>query len=308
MDRRTLLAAYLRQQKELGVPDVIVGQAEKARSSLKPSSAPRQVLQNPAAKTSPPDRRYPAVKNGAIARQRSKNPYDRLSRLAPAASTVSCGVSSSPAYSGQTGSLSFEQKRALFKELYAARCGNCALAQTRKTFVFGSGNVDAALMIIGEAPGAEEDAQGLPFVGAAGQLLTELLAGVAIDRKKDVFITNILKCRPPDNRTPDANEIISCLPLVQKQIEVIAPRLLLLLGRIAAHALLGPADPSSAGLRRVDSIAKLRSRVHEYKGIPAVVTYHPAAILRNPEYRGPTEDDLRKVARLLKEGGYHGTS
>ena len=126
--------------------------------------------------------------------------------------------------------MTFEQKRKVFKELYAARCRECALAKTRKTFVFGSGNVDAPLMIIGEAPGAEEDLQGLPFVGAAGQLLTELLAAIALDRKKDVFITNVLKCRPPDNRTPDAGEIIACMPLLRKQIQVIAPRLLLLLG------------------------------------------------------------------------------
>jgi DNA polymerase len=186
--------------------------------------------------------------------------------------------------------LTYDEKRTVFKEMYAARCGGCVLAKTRKTFVFGAGNVDAPLMIIGEAPGAEEDEQGLPFVGAAGRLLTELLEAIAIDRKKDVFITNILKCRPPDNRTPDAAEVVACMPIVQKQIEIISPRLLLLLGRIAAHALLGTAD----------GIGKLRGREHVYRGIPVIVTYHPAALLRTSEYRGPAGEDFRTVAGLLR--------
>jgi len=298
MNKRALLAAYLRQQKELGMPDMVFGQAEKVKSFF----APPQIRQNSDTKIGLQDRLQAGSALPEKSRQ-SKSPYSRLSKLAPLAPSTSTVTEPKPSYdvsssAAQTGTLTFTQKRNVFKELYAVRCGNCALAKTRRTFVFGSGNVDAPLMIIGEAPGAEEDLQGLPFVGPAGQLLTELLAAIAIDRKKDVFITNVLKCRPPDNRPPDANEIIACLPILQKQIQVIAPRLLLLLGRIAAHALLG----------RVESIAKLRSTVHEYSGIPAVVTYHPAAILRNPEYRGPAEDDLKKVAKLLKESGYHGTS
>ena len=298
MNKRALLAAYLRQQKELGMPDLVFRQAEKIKSII----APPHVRQNSGTKIGLAGRIQGRLQAGSALpekQQQSKSPYGRLSKLTPASMVTepkpSYEVSASAA---QKGTLTFTQKRNVFKELYAVQCNSCALAKTRTTFVFGSGNVDALLMIIGEAPGAEEDLQGLPFVGPAGQLLTELLAAIAIDRKKDVFITNVLKCRPPDNRPPDANETIACLPLLQKQIQVIAPRLLLLVGRIAAHALLG----------RVDSIAKLRSTVHEYKGIPAVVTYHPAAILRNPEYRGPAEDDLKKVAKLLKESGYHGTS
>jgi|WetSurMetagenome_2_1015567.scaffolds.fasta_scaffold177489_2 uracil-DNA glycosylase len=286
MNRKSLLAAYVRQQKELGMPDIVFGQAEKIKSLL----FPRQGEKN-AGRISAPYSGKAAEIHG-----QSKSPYTRsdarFAGLAPRASTVK---EPEPSYSGaalsvQTAALTFKEKRAVFTKMYTARCGKCTLAKTRTKFVFGSGNVDAPLMIIGEAPGAEEDLQGLPFVGAAGQLLTELLAAIAIDRKKDVFITNILKCRPPDNRTPDAGEVAACLLLVQKQIEVIAPRLLLLLGRIAAHALLGT----------VDSIGKLRGRVHEYRGIPAVVTYHPAALLRTAEYRRPTEDDFRTAARLLK--------
>jgi uracil-DNA glycosylase family 4 len=276
MNRASLLAAYLRQQQELAMPDWVFGPGPAARSSLQSI-----IVGADAGRTMP---------------RQAKDPYAKLARLAPLHAAKKKQAPSVPGT--QTGSLTFKQKRAVFKELYAARCDRCALARTRTTFVFGAGNVDAPLVIIGEAPGAEEDAQGLPFVGAAGGLLTDLLEAVALDRKKDVFITNVLKCRPPDNRTPDAAEVIACLPLLQRQVEVIAPRLLLLVGRIAAHALLGSTE----------SIGKLRGRVHEYRGIPAVVTYHPAALLRTAEYRGPAEDDFRTVARLLKEGGHHGAS
>jgi uracil-DNA glycosylase family 4 len=292
MDGRALIAAYLRQQKELGMPDPVLGNAGMIRSIIAPDKSLRKtdVLGEP--QGSP----------AAAKHERSKRPYERLRKLQPPASAVK---EPAPAWGGsapsdKTGTLTYDEKRAVFKEIYAARCGKCALAKTRRTFVFGAGNVGAPLMIVGEAPGAEEDEQGLPFVGAAGRLLTELLEGVAIDRKKDVFITNVLKCRPPDNRTPDAAEVVACLPLLQRQIEVMSPRLLLLLGRIAAHALLGTADPSSAGLRRMDGIGKLRGREHEYRGIPALVTYHPAALLRTTEYRGPVEEDFRRVAGLLK--------
>jgi uracil-DNA glycosylase len=295
MNKSFLLAAYARQQKELSMPDLVFEHGDSARKLLKSIAAPSK-------KTAPaPTKHTPEVRRGPVgAAGPGKTPYPGLSRLSPITSRVE---SPKPLYTAatvrpQAGLLTFEQKRDVFKELYAARCGNCALAGTRKTFVFGSGNVDAPLMIIGEAPGADEDAQGLPFVGAAGQLLTELLSAVALDRKKDVFITNVLKCRPPGNRTPDAGEIIACLPLLKRQIEVVAPRMLLLLGRIAAHALLDTAD----------SITKLRSRTLEYQGTPVVVTYHPAAILRNPDYRGPTESDLQKTVHILKENGNHATS
>jgi DNA polymerase len=125
-----------------------------------------------------------------------------------------------------------------------------------------------------------------------------MLAAVAIDRKKEVFITNILKCRPPGNRTPESAEILACMPLLEKQIAIVRPKFRLLLGRIAAHSL----------LELTDSISKMRAKVHDYRGIPAIVTYHPAAILRNVEYRAPTDEDLRKLATLLKESGHHGDS
>ena len=150
-------------------------------------------------------------------------------------------------------------------------------------------------MVIGEAPGEEEDLQGQPFVGAAGALLTKMLAAIDIDRKKHVFITNVLKSRPPQNRNPEPSEILACSPILSRQIDIIAPKVILLLGRIAAHAI----------LQSSDSISKLRARVHEYRGISVFVTYHPAALLRNDEYRRPAWEDLQKLQMTLKEIGVY---
>jgi uracil-DNA glycosylase family 4 len=288
MNKRSLIAAYLRQQVDLSLPDIPVSRKFDINSIS-------QLL--PAVKTGASARMHPAAGSHAAVFARApagisitqKKTSDRLAHVPRIDLVPSAQVSRYDAAVKEA--LTFEQKREVFKEIYAVRCEACPLAKTRHSFVFGAGNVDAPLMIIGEAPGADEDAQGLPFVGAAGQLLTELCASIDLDRKKDIFITNILKCRPPANRNPESTEIAACLPLLEKQISVIAPRLLLLLGRIAAHAL----------LERPDSIAKLRAAVHKYRGIPVMVTYHPAAILRNYEYRKPTEDDFKRVQAYLKE-------
>jgi|LFRM01.1.fsa_nt_gb DNA polymerase len=189
-------------------------------------------------------------------------------------------------------------KREALAELFRKGCANCHLHQKRKKFVFGSGNAEASIMVIGEAPGSEEDHQGLPFVGEAGQLLTKMLAAIGLDRNKDVFITNVLKCRPPENRNPETSEILSCIPLLLTQIAVIKPRAILILGRIAAHVLLGCTD----------SIAKLRSKVHDYNGIPLMVVYHPAALLRNAEYKKPAWEDLQKFKVLMESLGINGTA
>lgn len=172
-------------------------------------------------------------------------------------------------------------------------CKDCPLDASRSKFVFGSGNVRSPLLIVGEAPGAEEDAQGVPFVGAAGGRLTSLLEAIGLDRKKDVFITNILKCRPPGNRTPEVSEIAACARILSAQIAIMRPRAFLLLGRVAAHALL----PSTAG------ISSLRRESHTIDGVPAFVTYHPASLLRNPEYERPAQEDLQKLKTFLVETG-----
>jgi DNA polymerase len=188
-------------------------------------------------------------------------------------------------------------KREALKVLYRNGCTQCHLAQTRKNFIFGAGNAEAPVMVIGEAPGRDEDEQGLPFVGAAGQLLTSMLAAIKLDRNNDVFITNILKCRPPGNRNPESTEIITCLPLLRKQIEIIAPAALLLLGRIAAHTLLDIND----------SIVKMRGKVFSYQGISTMVIYHPAALLRNAHYKRPAWEDLQQFQQLLASSGIYGS-
>jgi len=186
---------------------------------------------------------------------------------------------------------SYEEKRTSLIALYRAteHCRTCPLGGLRTKFVFGSGNAAARLMIIGEAPGEEEDREGKPFVGAAGQLLTKMLTYINLDRTTDVFITNIVKCRPPGNRQPENSEAAACLPILKRQIEIIAPKILLLLGRVAAKELLG----------RTESIAKLRGEKLFYTTIPAVVTYHPAALLRNESYKAPAAEDFRTLQKML---------
>ncbi len=166
-------------------------------------------------------------------------------------------------------------------------CRKCPLGDTRNQFVFGVGNPAADVVIVGEAPGAEEDKKGEPFVGRAGQLLNDILRAVKFERE-DVFICNILKCRPPNNRDPLPSEVEQCEPYLHKQLELLQPKILLALGRIAAQTL----------LRTNDSLTTLRASVHEYRGIPLVVTYHPAALLRNPNWKRPTWEDVQKFRAL----------
>lgn len=172
----------------------------------------------------------------------------------------------------------------------AAACTRCRLAQGRQTVVFGSGNPGADLMLIGEAPGAEEDRQGLPFVGPAGELLTKIIQAIQVGRE-DVYIANILKCRPPGNRDPQPDEVAACRGFLEKQIDLVQPKVLVALGRIAAQALLGNDSP----------IGQMRGRWYRVKGIPTMVTYHPAALLRNQALKRPTWEDMQQVRDRLRE-------
>jgi uracil-DNA glycosylase family 4 len=175
-------------------------------------------------------------------------------------------------------------------------CTKCHLSQTRTNFVFGSGNSKAELMLIGEAPGREEDLQGKPFVGAAGQLLDKMLAAIKFSRE-DVFIANILKCRPPENRDPRPEEIETCKVHLLKQIRLIHPKIILALGRISAQTL----------LETRSSLGQLRGRFHDFRGIKLLVTYHPAALLRYQQYKRPAWEDLKLLRkeheRLKKSAG-----
>jgi DNA polymerase len=169
-------------------------------------------------------------------------------------------------------------------------CMNCPLGTTRTKFVFGVGNPRATFMIVGEAPGADEDAQGEPFVGRAGQLLNKILEAIKF-RRDEVYICNILKCRPPGNRKPAPEEVEQCLPYLRRQIELIRPRVILCLGLTAAENL----------LRKNETLGKLRGRIMEYEGTPLMVTYHPAALLRNPEWKRPTWEDVQAIRKLHDE-------
>jgi len=169
----------------------------------------------------------------------------------------------------------------------ARACTRCPLHAGRTNAVPGAGNPGAGLVLIGEAPGQEEDRQGLPFVGRSGQLLTDILRAIGFTRD-EVFICNILKCRPPGNRDPERQEVTACEPYLRRQLAVIRPRLVLCLGRVAAHTLLGTSAPLGA----------LRRTIHFYAGVPVMATFHPASLLRNPGQKRDTWDDVRKVRAL----------
>jgi DNA polymerase len=173
-------------------------------------------------------------------------------------------------------------------------CQNCSLGKTRKNFVFGSGNPKASVMFVGEAPGADEDEQGLPFVGKAGQLLTKIIESTQTWKREEVFICNVLKCRPPGNRTPLPEEVDQCRPYLEEQIRIIKPKLIMALGACAAQAL----------LKTKDSVGKLRNQWHDLDGVPLRVTYHPAALLRFEGYKKDVWADMKELTarfRVLKQ-------
>jgi DNA polymerase len=169
-----------------------------------------------------------------------------------------------------------------------AECTRCPLYATATNPVPGEGNPKAKLVCVGEAPGANEDASGRPFVGQSGALLTKILAAIKLERE-DVFIVNVLKHRPPGNRNPRPEEVEACSPYLIKQLEIIEPKVIVAFGTFAAQTLLDTKTP----------IGKLRGLVHRYHGIPLVVTYHPAALLRNPNWKRPTWDDVKLARRIL---------
>jgi DNA polymerase len=254
---RGMTLDYLRQQAELGMPDIVFDNHETAllcRNLVKqdrPSSHPQKPIPAPAA--------------GNIATTIVRLPANR----------------------------SYDEKRNALVALYRAteNCKECVLGGSRRKYVFGAGNAGANLMIIGEAPGEEDDRDGLPFIGPAGKLLSKMLIDIHIDRQKDAFITNVCKCRPPANRTPEPMECACCLPVLRNQIEIIAPKVLLLLGRVAAHSLLN--------LNGDEPLAKLRGNQFDYNGIPVIVTYHPSALLRNQQYIAPAVEDFKRLATLI---------
>lgn len=207
------------------------------------------------------------------------------------------GVTDVPLPSGETPTeskpaSSFQVDASALEQLQqqVRGCTACRLCEGRQHVVFGSGSPTADVMFVGEAPGREEDLKGFPFVGAAGDLLTKMIEGIKLSRD-EVYIANVVKCRPPNNRDPQVDEIEQCEPFLIRQIELIQPRVVCTLGRFAAQTL----------LKTTTSMGRLRGKIYEYSGIKLIPTYHPAALLRNPQWKRPAWEDL-KLLRFEYDG------
>lgn len=192
---------------------------------------------------------------------------------------VSVGVNAQPAFENQADG------RTLLKniEIDIARCNKCALCQTRTNTVPGIGNTSPVVLVIGEGPGADEDRSGKPFVGKAGQLLDKMLAAIQLSRNDNCFIANIVKCRPPANRTPLPEEALACAPFLEAQIEALKPKMILAVGNTALHNL----------MNTTTGIKKLHGQFFDYKGIPLLATFHPSALLRDESLKRPAWEDLK---------------
>jgi DNA polymerase len=200
------------------------------------------------------------------------------------------GVSRLPLNLPDSPPLNSEDKGEALEELKRKfeACGACRLSKGRKTVVFGEGNPDARLMFIGEGPGREEDLQGRPFVGDAGKLLTSLINRMGFQRE-EVYIANVVKCRPPMNRDPQEDEVAACLPVLKRQVEIIAPEVIMLLGRVAAQTVLETKVP----------ISKLRGKFSSFQDIAVMPTFHPAYLLRNPKEKMLVWADAQKILEKL---------
>jgi uracil-DNA glycosylase len=283
-----LLGRYLRQRQELGEAEILLDRFDvgELRSILESFGARRQARpaapapsESPAA--SPMAARSSAATSGGGSRvpAEAPRPPSELQRI----SVVHQPSAVPPATLGALATL--DELRAL-----ALGCPRCRLCETRSHVVFGEGNQNAELMLVGEAPGAEEDRTGQPFVGRAGKLLDLLLSTVGFSRES-IYICNVLKCRPPGNRNPAPEEIEACSPYLRRQVELVKPRAILAVGGFAAQTLLGSTLP----------IGRLRGTVHDFEGVPLVPSYHPAALLRNPVWVRPVWEDLQRLRAILDD-------
>jgi uracil-DNA glycosylase family 4 len=267
---------YLEQLLELGEQDLVL----EARRGQEPRAAGGSPTAGQRAVAGPP-------------RTRTARPAASKAKAGAPATALPAGISvEAPASGDDLFAADPLRQLASIEALVPAidACRKCPLGHSRQHSVPGEGSPQAGLVVVGEAPGATEDETGRPFVGRAGQLLTDILKAIDLKRE-DVFICNVLKCRPPGNRDPEPLEVAACSPYLHRQLELLRPRVILAMGRPAAHALLG----SNASLN------DLRGKVHRYRGIPLLVTYHPAALLRNPHWKRPTWDDVR-IARRIYDG------
>lgn len=309
MDARERLRTYLEQRRELGESEytldaMTVEEALAAIDKLRPAtqSRPRRVARPQSAPT-PRPAAAPAEPR-IVASPRSDYGAEALPPQSDTRGSGESGETSSSADAldsarqglvvGTSNGTLFEQNPfhdvesldALGKIIEG--CKRCDLYKTAKNGVPGSGDPEADFMCVGEAPGANEDETGQPFVGQAGALLTKILAAIDLTREQ-VFITNVLKHRPPGNRNPAPDEVAACGPYLVRQILMVKPKVILALGTFAAQTLLNTKAP----------IGKLRGAVHRYYGIPLVVTYHPAALLRNPAWKRPTWEDVKLARHVL---------
>lgn len=230
--------------------------------------------------------------SSALAGRSSDDPAPSAPRTTPVSGVEerpTAGVTSGRA--SETGTLMLPDDYEGLREI-ALGCTRCGLSNGRTQVVFSDGPPNARLMVVGEAPGANEDASGVPFVGMAGQFLDLLLATVGLSRRDSVYIANVLKCRPPGNRDPQPDEIAACSPFLLKQIDLVKPRALLAVGSFSARLLTG---------RDGVALGKLRGSVHTYHGVPLVVTYHPAALLRNRRWTRLFWDDLQLLRSVIDE-------
>ena len=269
-------ARYLRQQIELGGAEVVLSSAGTWGSG----EAGKEAREDAALVTDP----------GLVVNQTSPPPPLPASRPswrkgAPPIPGPGLAVES-PSHGLDDELVALETLDAVAERIRTTYC--CALCPHRTNAVPGEGSSAAKLFLVGEGPGATEDAQGRPFVGQAGNLLNGILEAIEVPRES-VYITNIVKCRPPQNRKPLPDEIAACIPDLHRQLEIVRPKVIVCLGSTSAEAMLG--------VRR--SLGELRGKVHTYNGIPLVVTYHPAALLRNPNWKKPTWDDVRIARQLL---------
>ena len=266
---------YLAQQIELGGAEIILGRRASAQAEEMPTDRPsRPSPESPAqpvapAAAPPGAEDLPKWKRGA-----PPIPGPGLAVLSPAPVLLGNDLGALPTL------------EAVAERIRTTYC--CDLCPSRTNAVPGEGNPNARLVCVGEGPGATEDATGRPFVGQAGQLLDSILEAIEVPRNS-VYITNIVKCRPPQNRKPLPDEIAACIPYLHRQLELIRPKVILAMGGTAGEAMLG--------VRK--SLGELRGKVHTFNGTPLVVTYHPAALLRNPNWKKPTWDDVRIARQLL---------
>ena len=292
-----LTRRYLAQQAELGGAEVVLsGRQRDSAPAAKPTPAnagqvPRSGAAEPDGSPPPPQA---TATPPAAASPGAPTPRGRLTAAggprwmvgAPPIPGPGLAVTSPEPVLLGNDLHALDSLDAVAERIRTTYC--CALCPHRTNAVPGEGNPKARLVLVGEGPGATEDATGRPFVGQAGALLDSILEAIDVPRSS-VYITNIVKCRPPQNRKPLPDEMAACLPYLHRQLDIIRPRVIVALGSTAGEALLG--------VRK--SLGELRGKVHTYNGIPLVVTYHPAALLRNPNWKKPTWDDVRIARQLL---------